>query len=91
MLVTMLTFSNVSIVMADPINLNVSIINPNEGEHGQQRGPIVIPEVNHDGSTLSFVTSCDGCELRLINEDGEVEYTTIVNSSSLVLPSYLIQ
>lgn len=91
MLATVLTFSNVSLVMADPIDLSVSIIHPNDGEHGQQRGPVVIPEVDLDGSTLAFVTPCDGCELLLLDEDGDVVYSTVipVGATSLVLPSYL--
>ena len=91
MLATVLTFSNVSLVMADPIDLSVSIIDPKGGQHGQQRGPVVIPEVDLVGYTLSFVTPCDGCELILLDEDGDVVYSTVipVGTTSLVLPSYL--
>lgn len=91
MFATVLTFSNVSLVMADPIDLSVSIIDPKGGQHGQQRGPVFIPEVDYDGSTLSFLTPCDGCELLLLDEDGDVVYSTVipVGATSLILPSYL--
>ena len=89
LLTTLLTFSNVSNVMAIPLDLSVSIVDPDEGQVNEHRGPVVIPEVDLVGSTLTFVTPCDGSELRIINEDGEVAYTTVINSTSLVLPSYL--
>ena len=91
MLATVLTFSNVSLVMADPIDLSVSIINPNAGHLGQHRGPVLVPEVDLDGSTLSLITPCDGCEILLLDENGGVVYSTVipVGTTSLVLPSYL--
>ena len=91
MLATVLTFSNASTVMADPIDLSVSIIDPDEGQPDEHRGPVFIPDVDLDGNTLSFVTPCDGCELLLLDEDGDVVYSTVipVGTTSLVLPSYL--
>ena len=88
MIATMFTFSNVSI-MAEPLDLAVGIVNPKEPQIGQDRSPVSIPEIDLDDFTLSFITPCDGCVLRLLNEDGEVAYTTIINSTSLVLPSHL--
>ena len=77
-------------LMADPeiLDLGVSIINPGDNT-GQHRNPI--PTISLEDHTLFFNTPCDGCELRLLDEDGEEVYTTIIPTSclSLVLPSYL--
>jgi len=52
---------------------------------------VVIPTITQDGNTLTFITSCDNCTLRLINEDDEIEYSVIIPSDThtMVLPSYL--
>ena len=92
MFAILLTFFNASNAMAAPIDLSVSIINPDGGQSEEHReGPIFIPKANLDGSTLSFVTPCDGYELRLLDENGDVVYSIVipVGTTSLVLPSYL--
>ena len=76
-------------VLAEPLDLRLEYTKPKEGQHGESRGPVSIPEVDLDDYTLLFITPCDGCVLRLLNEDGEVAYTTVINSTSLVLPSNL--
>ena len=76
-------------VLADPVDLNVGYVDPTGNEIGQQRGPITIPEVSIDDYTLSFITPCDGCTLRLLDENDNAVFTTIISSSTLVLPSTL--
>lgn len=88
MFTAMFTFSNVDI-MAEHLDLIVGIVNPKETQIGKDRSPVSIPEVDLDNYTLSFITPCDGCILRLLNEYGEVAYTTVINTTSLVLPSNL--
>ena len=43
------------------------------------------------GILSTSATSCDGCILRLINEDGDVEYAIEIpeNTSTITLPFYL--
>ena len=53
------------------------------------KSPILIPEVDLEGFTLTFFDSCVGCTLRIVNAENEVEYTTIITSDTLVLPSTL--
>jgi len=53
------------------------------------KSPILIPEVDLEGFTLTFFDSCVGCTLRIVNTEDEVEYTTIITSDTLVLPSTL--
>ena len=53
------------------------------------KSPVQIPEVDLEGFTLTFFDSCVGCTLRIVNTEDEVEYTTIITSDTLVLPSTL--
>ena len=66
-------------------------VDPKDGNDGQQKSPILIPNVDIDGYTLTFYTPCDGCVLRLIDENDVVVYSTVIptGTTSLVLPSYL--
>lgn len=59
------------------------------GNPRPHRSPVQIPEVDLSGYTLTFFDSCVGCTLQLVNADDEVEYTTVISSSTLVLPSTL--
>jgi len=71
------------------LTLQVRYIDPNDPEDDPHRTPTETPEVTQDDHTLSFDASCHGCTLRLVNADNEVEYTTVITSSTLVLPSTL--
>lgn len=88
--VAMLSFFNAR-VNADPVEvqLEVGYIDPTYDQEVPHRNPV--PEVSIDGYTLIFSTPCDGCLLRIVNEDGGVEYSTIIptGATTLVLPSYL--
>ena len=74
-----------------PITFNVRGIDPTTPIGNPQRSPIEYPEVGIDGDTLYFFTSCDGCTLRIVNEDGEVEYATVIptDCESIELPATL--
>ena len=80
-------------VYADPtdIDLQVEYEDPDDGNDGQHKGLVLVPSVSIDGYSLIFNTPCDGCALRLLDEDGYVVYTTVIpnGSTNLVLPSYL--
>ena len=53
------------------------------------KSPILVPEVDIEDYTLTFDDSCLGCELRLVDENDNVVYTTTITSNTLVLPSTL--
>ena len=72
-----------------PVTLEVGYIDPKGDQGGPSRGPVLVPEIDIEDYTLSFDTSCYGCTLTLLDENGEVAYTTVVTSSTLVLPSTL--
>lgn len=90
LLMGMLSFANVS-VYADSVDLQVGYEDPDYGDDGQHKGPVLIPDVCLDDYSLSFNTPCDGCTLRLLDENDVVVYSTIIptGTTSLVLPSYL--
>lgn len=92
LLTAMLSLTSVN-VYADPtdIELQVGYEDPDDGDLGQQRGPVLIPDLSLDGYSLIFNTPCDGYTLRLLDENGSVVYSTVIptGTTSLVLPSYL--
>ena len=56
-LTVMLSFSSVN-VYADPqgVVLQVGYIDPNNGDDGQQKSPILVPEISLDGYSIIFDT-----------------------------------
>ena len=78
-------------VYADPVQVNfdVGIIDPTDDQDEPQRNPVIAPSVEIEDGVLTFITQCDNMELRLVNEENEVVYTTVISGSTLVLPSYL--
>ena len=75
----------------DDIDLEAGYDDPDLDQNDYPRSPILIPHVGIDGYTLTFYTPCDGCTLRLLDESGNVVYTTVIpiGATTLVLPSYL--
>ena len=86
-------FSGVNAIATPPpqdIDLEIGYDDPNLGNE-LPRAPILIPHVSIEGYTLTFYTPCNGCALRLSdNETGNVIYSTVIpmGATSLVLPSY---
>lgn len=93
LIMAMLPFFSLCTSAANPddIDLEVEFDDPDYGQNPPSRTPILVPHVGIDGYTLTFYTSCDGCTLRLLNENDNVVYSTVISSgtSTLVLPSYL--
>lgn len=91
-LAAMLSFTSVN-VYADPegIVLHLGYEDPNDGDDGLQRSPILVPEISLDGNSIIFDTPCDGCTLRLVDANDNVVYSTVIptGTTSLVLPSSL--
>ena len=72
-----------------PVQLQVRYDDPKINQSGGPKSPVLVPGVSIDDYVLTFDASCLGCELRLMDEDGDVVYTSTITSSTLVLPSYL--
>ena len=67
----------------EQVDLQVSILDPTTPHGGPRKAPPrvpsnQIPSVFLDGHTLSFDTSCDGCTLQLVDEDGFVVYSVTI-------------
>lgn len=91
LMMAMLSLSSVRVSAAStPIPLTGEYIDPKEGEE-YHRSQALVPELEIDDYTLFFMTPCDGCVLRLLDENRDVVYSTVIPDSavSLVLPSYL--
>lgn len=73
------------------VDLSVGYVDPTNNEENQQKTPIPIPCVSIDGSELYFETPCDGCVLRIVDENDHVCYSVVIptGATSLMLPSYL--
>ena len=86
----MLPFCSLQLTaIAGNVPLQVGIDDPSYGQGNPNKSPVLIPEVSINNYVLSFDDSCLGCELRLVDEDGNVVYTTTITSNTLVLPSNL--
>ena len=86
----MLTLSNVRVSAASTqVLFEVGYIDPGNTQDEPQRNPTTVPTVEIEDNILTFVTPCDGLELRLVNEENGVEFTTVISGTTLVLPSYL--
>ena len=74
--------------ISDELVLQVRIYNPINPTRPIKRSPVSIPSLSLDDHILSFNTSCDGCTLQLVNEDGETDYSIIIpeNTSIITLP-----
>lgn len=86
----LLPLSSVS-VMAIPINFNVAYEDPQNTMDDGKRTLTLVPEVDIEDFTLTFYTPCDGCVLRLVDENENVVYSTVIptGTTNLILPSYL--
>ena len=75
----------------DEIDFEYGIVDPTSGYEPYEKGPVLVPSVSIEDYTLYFTTPCDGCTLRLLDENDVVVYSTVISAgtTSLVLPSYL--
>ena len=91
-MMAMLPLSSMS-AYADPtdVDLEVGYYDPDEENQGSNRTTTFIPHLGIENYTLYFYTPCDGCVLRLSDENDNVVYSTVISTgaTSLVLPSYL--
>lgn len=92
LMMALLPLSSLRVSAENPgnIDLQVGYDDPDYGTE-QPRSPVLIPHVGIDGYSLLFYTPCDGSTLRLLDENDNVVYSTVIpdGTSTLVLPSYL--
>lgn len=79
-------------LIANPLLLNLQVKYEEPGENtGRHKSPILPPYIGIEDYTLYLYSPCDGCEVRIVNADMEVEYSTIIpnGTNSLDLPTEL--
>ncbi|MBR1556297.1 MAG: hypothetical protein IJ647_00840 [Prevotella sp.] len=78
-------------VQGEELELQIAYDDTPSISNPKPKTPVVIPTIIQNGHILLFITSCDNCTLRLINEDGEVEHSIVIppGTNTLILPSYL--
>ncbi len=93
LIMALLPFISVCVNAENPcdIDLEVGYIDPASTQGEDQRSLVLIPHIGIDSYTLTFYTPCNGCTLRLIDENDTVVYSTLipVGTNTLILPSYL--
>lgn len=83
----MLLFSMVISVHGQSLtNINLSVYYDDATEllTPVHRTPIRVPNAALDGHTL-YIESCEGCQLQLVKDNGEV-YSTVITSGVVELP-----
>ena len=77
--------------VGNEVILHVNLDDPNLHGKPIKRSPIRVPSISIDDHTLYFNSSCDGCTLRLYDEEGDLVVNLIIpdNSSTISLPSFL--
>lgn len=90
LLMAIMPFQSVCVnATPEVIPLDVTYDDPTNNQGPPPKDPVIIPKVSIEDYTLYFTTPCYGCTLRLVDEDDNVVYTTIITSDTLVLPSTL--
>jgi len=92
LIMVMLPLSNVR-VSAEPADmpLETGIVDSSNNQDNPHKTPTIIPKVSIEVYTLYFNTPCDGYVLRLLDENDNEAYSTVipVGATSLILPPYL--
>lgn len=87
LLLAMMSTTSIQVSAAQvPVELHVAFDDPTTDQGEPHRGPIAVPSVDIDDHALTFTSPCCGYTLQLLDEDGDVVYTTIITSDTLVLP-----
>ena len=90
-ILAMPAFMNAQQPQGLPIPFQFGKIKPSKPIKPFPKSPVVAPTVYIDGNVLTFETPCDGCPLQLVDEDGDVVYTTVIpeDTTTLTLPADL--
>jgi len=93
LMMALLPLSSMPLCAENPgdIDLEAGYVDPDQNHDDENRAPVLIPHVGIDGYSLLFYTPCDGSTLRLLDENDNVVYSTVIpdGTSTLVLPSDL--
>ena len=85
-----LTSASMMYAQQKPVILNPTAVGTGANQGQKHRTPIAIPDVYIDGYALSFDTSCIKSTVMIVDSDGPVVYTTMVDETGTVeLPTSL--
>lgn len=75
----------------EEIELHVRNYDPSIGHKPINRAPIRKPSLSIDGNLLQINRACDGDIIQLVDENGDIQYSYVVNANSnqISLPNYL--
>lgn len=72
--------------MNDLIEFQVEIKDPTIEQRPVKKMPVWYPQVRINSHKLTFLTSCDGYILRIVDAEGEAVFATILNAEQINLP-----
>ena len=80
LIMAFLSFSSINVSAKNPTNINLEAgyVDPEDEGGDPHRSPILIPQVGIDNYTLTFYTPCDGCTLRLLDENDNIPFVTVI-------------
>lgn len=86
----MMTLSTLRVSSAPVlVDLQLGYVDPHNEQDEPNRGPVRPPIIYVENGTLTFVSDCIGCELRLVNEDEVLVFSADITSFTLELPCAL--
>ncbi|MBQ4393181.1 MAG: hypothetical protein II826_08765 [Prevotella sp.] len=73
------------------VNLGVGIIDPTETTNGNNKGPVIVPNIDLTNGAITFKAEHCDYTLCIVNEDGNTVFSVFVPSTvtTVTLPSTL--
>lgn len=87
MMMGALAMSSINVMAADDIPLSVGYVDPTKNQDKPHKSPLLVPEMTIDGYELTFITPCLGDELLIIDNNGNIVFSTVITSNTLILPT----
>ena len=85
----LLSFPTDAKVIKEEVELYVRIVEPGKESKPISRAPMRKPSLFIDGYLLQIDRPCNGDIIRLVDENGNIQYSSDTNSNKISLPGYL--
>lgn len=87
----LLSFPTDAKAIREEVELYVRIVDPGKESRPISRAPMRKPSLFIDGYLLQIDRPCNGDIIRLVDENGNIQYSSVVdtNSNKISLPGYL--
>lgn len=85
------TFADMQHITCEEIILQTRSLDPTDAAKPIRKSPVKAPSVGIEDHSLIFLSSIQEGEVKMYNEDGEVEFATLIGGGCqrIALPSYL--